>query len=101
MHLDDGDRARLAHIERQLAGDDPKLARALEAWRPSRERPPRVVWLLLATGALFGVLAVLLTSVNWMLLAVVTAGGGWYWRRKVVSAAEEEEEARPRREDAR
>lgn len=82
MLLDDGDRARLARIERQLAGEDPELARALDTWRPVRtHRPRRMAWALFGTGILFAVLALVLGSVGWATLAALTGAGGWYWLR--------------------
>lgn len=75
MILDDGDRARLARIEGQLAREEPELAAALQRWRTPGK--PWAARLTVASGLLFAVLAALLVSVGWALLAAVTVATGW------------------------
>lgn len=76
--LNEGDLARLARIERQLAREEPELAEALQRMRPPHGPPP--AWgarLTLAAGLVFAVIALLLGSVAWGLLAAITSAAGW------------------------
>jgi len=81
MILDDGDLARLARIERQLASEAPELAEALHRWRlPTGRGSSWVGWLFLVAGIVFAVVAVLLASTGWALLAAAASVPGWWLR---------------------
>jgi hypothetical protein len=82
--LDDGDRARLHRIERQLEQEEPELAAALQQWaaergvHPDAAGPPvPIVRRVVAAALVVAVAALLLDSPGWLLVAVLTAALGW------------------------
>lgn len=75
MNLDDGNAARLAQIEQQLAREEPRLAADLRRWR--HPRGPWTARLIVAGGLVFAVVALLLVSIGWALLAALTTAFGW------------------------
>jgi Flp pilus assembly protein TadB len=68
----------ITQIEQRLAQEEPELAEDMRRWRvPRGARVPWAARLLLGGGVVIAVVAVLLASMGWALLAALTLAVGW------------------------